>query len=128
MARVLIERIETHLSRIEIICEDEIIDLFVSEYLQENGSRQYQNATFFSENFVVEATRFVTDDELDMGRLKDSIYHIQINTKAYDWRRATDESRINLTARFGPPNLTVELKGSKENCDHALSIFEVLKA
>jgi hypothetical protein len=119
-------RIETILEYIGAICDEEMVEIFVTDYMKEDGTREYENLLFFSNTFVIESKRFVTDDDLDIALLKDGVYYFSVKTQSYNFQKATEQSRIYMKVMLtsGQPDLGLDLKGSKENCDYAMRLFQ----
>lgn len=104
------------------ICPEEITGVFVTDYLNEDGTRQYENLWFFSEKCLMEAKQFITKDDFDITPIKNIKSYIQIKKENYDFNKATEKSKINLTLgeRFA---LECLIKASKENCDYLKEII-----
>ena len=115
------QRIETIYEFYESVCPDEIKDIFVTDYWKNDGSREYEHLWFFSEKFAMEAKRFVTEDDFDLAVIKNQISHWAVKKNDYDFKMATERSRLYLAIRFG--SLTCGLKASSGNCDHLDRIF-----
>ena len=99
-----------------------IQDIFISEHINEENLRVYEDLTFFSENYVMEAKNFVNTDDFDLDIIKNRIVRFIIKNKEYDFEEATDNSRMFLS--FSLPHMVrAEYKASKENCDYLKKIF-----
>lgn len=120
----LVQRVDVILKFYESICPEEIADIYVSEYVKEDGSREYENLWFFSTNFVMEAKNFIQQDNFDMLTIKKRIPYWRIEKRDYDFVRGTDTSRLSLHFSTGPLGLSGNLKASKENCDHLRDILK----
>jgi len=101
----------------------DIQDIFVTDYLQDDGSRNYENLWFFSRNHCMEAKQFIKDDDFDIITMGKRIITWRIKKINYDFNNATSESRLNVV--FILPHLrSGTLKASKENCDSLRDIFK----
>ena len=116
------ERIEQIYKDCLDICPEEVVDIFVEEYIKEDGSRELENVDFFSENYQFSANQFLTKDDYNLVRLKKNFLLFRIQKQNYDFKKATQNSRLNLVVKI-EGNLTGELKASKENCDFLKDIF-----
>lgn len=116
------ERIETIYEFYKNICPDEIEDIFVTEYINSDGSREYENLWFFSEKYVMEAKRFITEDNFDITPIHKRIHFLTIKEQDYDFRKATKKSRLYLQFALDT-TAEGEFKASKENCDYLREIF-----
>lgn len=105
--------------------EYEIKDIFVSEYLNQDGSRVYENLWFFSENFCGEAKFFLTKEDYDSDIIKKSISTFSIKKTDFDIITCTPiaSSRLHLTFNFLNGLRAGDMKASKENCKKLSEIF-----
>ena len=99
------------------ICSEELLDIFISDYIKDDRSREYTSIWFFSETFGMEAKQFVTEDDFDITPLKDKIVYCDVKKSRYDFNEATDESRmtINFILNTG---VNGYMQASGKNCDH----------
>jgi len=116
------KRIETIYGFYREICPDEITGIFITDYVKQDGEREYENLWFFSEKYVMEAKRFITEDDFDITTIHKRIDYLTIKKQDYDFKEATEKSRLHLL--FTPGITTsAEFKASKENCDYFKGIF-----
>jgi hypothetical protein len=98
------------------ICPEEISDIFVTDYIKEDGPREFDSIWFFSNNYIMEAKQFMSKDDFDISPIKGRIVYFSIQKQDYDFEKATEKSRLNLL--FGmDTEVKARLKASKENCD-----------
>lgn len=120
-------RVQEILTFYERILPEEISDIFVTDFLNEDGVREFENLWMFSDSLVMEAKRFLTTDDFDMLMLPESIPYWQLTKQAYDFVQATDESRFTVTLQIskssGLMSMGGELKASRENCDFLRDLF-----
>jgi hypothetical protein len=119
----LVNRIESILSFYQDICSSKIEDIFVSEYLTEDGLRQYENLWLFSKKSAMEAKQFVTGDNYDDSVFNKKIIRWELSKIDYDFNKATEKSRAFLNIMIGGAVSGV-FKASKENCDQLLMVFK----
>jgi hypothetical protein len=120
--KALRERIETIYELYKGICPDEIIGIFITDYIKEDGSREYENLWFFSEKNCMEAKQFITKDDFDINPIKKRVNYWNIQKQNYDFKKATEKSRLFLRVEFDI-NRSGELKAAKENCDYLKEII-----
>jgi len=118
----LVGRIEKIYEFYSEIISEEIKDIFVTEYLKEDGSREYVNLWLFSDNLGMEAHNFITDDVFDCVTIKNKIQRWDINKKHYNFQDTTEKSRFNLHIKF-ESGYTGEFKSTAENCSRLKEIF-----
>lgn len=103
------------------IIPNQIADVFVSEYVDSVGLREYDSLIFFTEAFVVEAKRFVHEDDFDVSILRKQVTYLEIRKQDYDYEHATDASRLSISFTLRP-GITGEMKASRANCDHLRNV------
>jgi hypothetical protein len=122
MTKTLIARVAQIEQFYRRLCPDELNAVFVSEYVTQDGGRQYESLWFFSESCVMEAKQFLTADDFDIMAWKHRLVYFRLLKTDYDFEAATDKSRMNLT--YGDTALyRGELKASRENCDYLRDIY-----
>lgn len=125
ISRVISSRIESIMGFYTSITPEDILDIFISEYLQEDGSRMYESLWLFSEHYAMEAKNFITSDNFDRVYLSKQVGRWQIEKTEYDFVNATDSSRmiISFSIEESGLGITGKLKSSKQNCDSLKNIF-----
>ena len=120
-----------HRDRVEAIyrfyqqtCPEEITGIFVTDYVNEDGSREYENLWFFSPSYCMEATRFIHGDDFDLTVLHDQVIRWVIVMKEYDVGKATSKARLNLKVDICDRSISGELKASNENCDYLMKTLK----
>ncbi len=102
----------------------EIDDIFVEEYLKEDGTRIYENLIFVSKKIYVEATRFIERDKMLIIPIYKKIISYGIEKQDYDFKTVTAKSRLKIN--FSTPRTIpgeVSLKASRENCEYLKDIY-----
>lgn len=95
---------------------DEIRDIFITEYIKQDGSRQYDSLWFFSDKYFMEAKMFSSKDDFDFMPYACSLTYLRIEKQDYDFKKATEQSRLIVEYEI-PYNKEGVLKASKGNCD-----------
>lgn len=103
--------------------KEEILDIFVGDYIQQDNTRVYEEVVFFSDNFMFTTSLFSKQDNLDIYKLKNlNIRHIGIEYQDYDFQTANEKSRLFFKIHLD--SLTgMENRASRENCDKLYSIY-----
>lgn len=122
ITKALCERIETIYKFYQERCPDEITGIFITDYMKEDGSREYENLWFFSEKFVMEAKQFITKDDFDLTPIKKRVFYWRIQKQDYDFKKATEKSRLHLQFDYDIA-IQGDFKATKENCDYLREIF-----
>lgn len=98
------------------LCPDKLEDIFINEYPKENGSPNYGSLFLVSPSYLMEAKKFTMQDSFDITPLRNRVYYLEMRGFDYDFERATDRSRLFVTAKF-EAEIRVELTASKINCN-----------
>lgn len=120
---ILQNRIEDIYKIFKEMCPDEIVDIFVTNYIKENGSKEYENIWFFSDKYAMEGKNFITKDDFDITPIKNRIHYWNIKLENYDYQSATQISRLFLKF-ISVSGINFELKASAENCDYLRDIIK----
>ena len=122
ITEILHRRIKTIYEFYEKICPNEITNIFVTDYITEDGTREYENLWFFSKKYVMEAKLFIQKDDFDITPIQNRIIYWTIQKQDYDFKKAIEKSRLYLEFRLDTGGIC-ELKASKENCDYLRDII-----
>lgn len=122
---------DVSVKRIQEICQfyenilhrldDEIQDIFVTDFISKDETRQYENLWFFSKKYFMEAKLFLTQDDFDIAPSV-KIRYIDIKKQDYDFVKANEKSRLYIDYRFPYPS-GGSFKASKNNCDYLKEIY-----
>ena len=94
-----IELTKRILAQAEFLCPEELKDIFVSNYKQEDGKEQFKDVWLFSDNYVVEVLNFNKKEspELEMSIFDKNIQDVSIETKDFDLsKKAKGDSRLHI--------------------------------
>lgn len=116
------ERIEAIYQFYQDLGLGEITGIFVTDYIQSDGARIFENLWFFTENCAMEAKQFPTQDNFEMLVFYKRIPYWNIKKQDYDFKKATDKSRLYLVFKHDT-GIEGSFKASKENCDYLKEIF-----
>ena len=102
--------------------EEKLESVFISEYVEAKGDRRYENLWIFAERSVCEAKNFLLQDHFDSSPMRNSIIYWRISKENYNFKAATQQSRMVLEVEFAPHTRGV-FKASSENCDFLRKIL-----
>lgn len=122
---------EAVLARIETIMEcfsrllpgEEIIDVYVSEYVEADGTRKYESLRLIGKKRHFLALDFMNKDSFWLGDIREELTGVKIEATNYDFKKATSMSRLYIR-KFHVYESLSEYKASMENCDQLMRIFE----
>jgi len=103
--------------------DDEIQDIFVTDYISKDGMRQYENLWFFGKNYFMEAKLFLNQDDFDISPSAKKIDWIQVKKQDYDFVKANEKSRLYVNLLFLSKAGTASFKASEDNCDYLKEIY-----
>jgi hypothetical protein len=125
MKTPLIERIKEIFHFFSELCAEEIEDIFVTDYIKEDGTRVYEELRFYSKTFVMRASDFLASDNYTINHTKKSIIRsIRIEKINYDFKKANVKSRMRLHLGFKSSTRATTLIASRENCDYLRNIIK----
>jgi hypothetical protein len=114
MSSVLIRRATQACEAFSRIWEDNIEALFVSDYINQDGVREFEDLFLFTPRHIVRVTRFAVQDVLDADAIH-PLGNLLIERTDFDFKHANDKSRLHVRyltiADFG-----ADLKASGQNC------------
>ena len=112
----------------------EVEDVFVSEYRDSNGARNYEGAWFFGGGLAMEARNFLTDREyaLDCVRLSNGVARWEMTRQGFLRKEdaGAENSRLAILVSFNKGgdglsgSLHASLKASGVNCKYFYDLFE----
>ena len=101
----------------ELIDNLDVKEIFVSEDLNRENKREMRSVFFFTEDYIMEGTNFVSDTDLDITYVINSVDYMRMQFKNYEpGKSATTESRFRVTGYF-ISELDFELRASAGNCE-----------
>ncbi len=99
-----------------------IEDIFVSEYLNADGTKVYESLWFFSPRYISETKQFRTSFILDVAVIDSRIHYYEIDSNGLGFKSINGESKTSVN--FSTVGLiTGTLKATGENCKHLKHIF-----
>jgi hypothetical protein len=102
--------------------DDEILDIFVTDYITKDETREYENIWLFSKKYFMEAKLFIKQDDFDICPISRDIVYLQVKKQDYDFVNSNQKSRLSVTYVAGLKGRG-ELKASKENCNYLKEIY-----
>lgn len=100
----------------ESLYPNQLKTVFVSEYVDNEGNRHFENLWIFTDKHICEAKSFLTEDDFDSAISKKAVNYWRVKKENYDFEAATQKSRMTLS--FGlTTGISGKLKASGENCD-----------
>ena len=126
MGELLVGRVSALQHQFMEIANEPIEDVVVSEYVTENGQREYEGVVFFSPSFAYEVSKLMSDlPKMWIATLTKNIAYIELIPKDYDFHEITPASRLSFRCNWqqGSP-FELAIKASSSNCPHLLRIIK----
>lgn len=123
MTETLQNRVETMYDIFNEMCDEDIDDIFVTNYVEDDGTMVYENLWFFSDKYIMEAKNFPTLCDLDITPIKNHINYWNIKMQKYDYQNATPTSRFFLTFRLNTMT-DADFKSAGMNCSYLKCIIK----
>lgn len=120
---VLRERVIAIQTQYESLVPGAIVDMFITDYVNSDNVREFENLWFFGPQFIMEAKLFQTTDDFDLSIYRARMERWQITKENFViGQTPSAESRMVLHALVGP--ISMNMKASAENCQYLISILE----
>ncbi len=116
------QRIEDICALFDDLWQVEVLHIFVTDYVDDGGRRNYDNLLLFIAEGVVEAVQFLTKDTLGLNYTTNPPVYWEVDKQDYDFRQATVNSRMSFRVHFAG-EVSCHFKASQENCDHLHAIL-----
>lgn len=124
MGQKLIGKVNSFYDYFNKINDEGIQDAVISEYVTEDGQRQYMHIYFFSENHVFEVSNFLSDEfKMWISKISGNIAHLGFTCKEFDFVAPTPASRLNFNTRWkNGTNFVLDISTTGDNCMHLLNM------
>ncbi len=123
MPKVFIDRAGTIHDFFNMLYPETIDDIFIEDYIDDEGSRIYKNLVFYTKSAIVfEVENFITEEKYSIFSNCERILWYDITKSNYDFIEANEKSRLYIELRT-TTNSHISLKASKENCNYLRDIF-----
>lgn len=119
---LFLKRAEEVIDFYQQIYPDQIEDIFVTEYFDKEGNRQYESLWLFSKTWTMEAKLFLTQDDFDATPLKNQVKYWCIKKTEYNFRESSAKSRMTIEFIL-LTGISGTLKASGKNCDHLKTVL-----
>jgi len=115
VTKILITRVEHIYNLCTDMCPEKIEDIFITDYVKADGTREYENLWFFSKGYCLEAKGFLSQINLDITPLKNRINYWTITIQDFDFKKASENSRLTLAFNT-VQEIHGNYKAAKRNC------------
>ena len=110
----------------QLIAEFDATEIFVSEDLNQDKTREWRSLIVFTKEYMLEAKNFVAETDLDVAYLFKSICYVRMRFKDYEpGQAATTESRFRVDGYF-VSDIDFQLRASEKNCERLWQICRTI--
>jgi|SRR4030042_1928840 hypothetical protein len=105
------------------ISQEEIQDIFISDWIQTEGQRAYEHLHLFTNTYIIESANFTTDTNvnIEITILKERVKYALVKYNDY-FEKANTASRLSVF--FITNGGAFKLTGAKENCDKLIEVYD----
>ena len=122
LSQTLIGRISQLYDLYKALVPEPFDRIFVEDFIDESGGRQYPALWFFSKNYLYEIGSFVEKDSLLIIPIDGAIDELRLTPSNYDFitPQATSKLTVTFTVSLG---LTASLVASRKNCTYLIKLI-----
>lgn len=119
---ILKKRIEQIIDYASNLCNEQLNDIFIEDYIEKDGTREYTHLRLYYKNYILIAFDFITKFNFALVKAESKIFHIQYKFENYDLKNSNEKSQINILVTFVKTSYA-DMTASKENCDYLMKII-----
>lgn len=97
-------------------------DLFVSEFIDNEGNKQYAGLWLFTHEVAVEAKNFTVEFDIDIAAYAQSIGYMRITSKSFNIKEHDGESRMQV--EVSASGVSFDLRASQRNCSTLTNLIK----
>lgn len=117
------EKIESVYNICSQMCPEEIKDIFVSNYIKNDGNEEFISLWFFSDKYCLEAKQFLTKYDIDIAYLYQSIKYWTIKLEDYSYNDISDKSKLSFEAE-SLHGIYFTFRSQGKNCGYLKAIID----
>ena len=122
ITKVVINRIDEVMTLNSKLLNDKILDIFVCEIKNHEGSRTYTSLWLFAEKNAIECKNFLQTDDFDITPYFKKLDYCSIKPLNFDFEEVKVNSSVQIYARFGEN--VFDIVATEQNCIKALDIYK----
>jgi hypothetical protein len=124
VSSVVLKRVDKLIELLHEIIPFEFSAIFLSDFITQDGTMQFDTLYLFSDKFILQARNFLQMDNFEIGALKECISTIEIQEQDYDFITTSEKSRLTILANLAVGPRMYQFKGSRENCRYLKNIYD----
>ena len=104
---------------------EDLRDIFVSDYIDQDGNRNYTSLWLIYEDRICEAKNFINEVDIDSTYYtKNQVVYWNLKSKLGIKDDFNDSDRLSLNVTFNKEALRGEFKAAKNNCTYLMYILK----
>lgn len=123
LTQVVKDRIEIVISLNAKIINDEVIDIFICDLKDEEGTKEYTSLWLFTDSHLMECKNFLSENNFDLVFYKNSIRYCSIKPIDFDFDSPTTKSSITINCSLLGA-LSCNIIATEDNCKKAFDIYK----
>lgn len=120
--RAYLKRVELIYTLCSDICPEEIEDIFIEDYIKEDGTREFDDITFFSKRYCVSAHSFLSKINLAISPITKRITFWGVTAQDFDFKESSERSRLNVYIKT-VQGADGDFKATRGNCTYLQAII-----
>jgi len=122
MTKPLIDRVEVLLDIYSRLTQWEVDDIYISEYIKEDGRQEYEDLRIYSGNSYALCQNFLTSNAITLSDHR-RISHIYLDRDNYDLSEAEEKSKMTIVCSYFGTDSKMTMKATGLNCNKLTEIF-----
>jgi hypothetical protein len=123
LTRIIKDRIDEIIKLNLKIVDEEINDIFICEFKNNEGVRTYTSLWLFCHNNCIECKTFLHSYDFDITPYFKKVDYCSITSSEFDFENTSEISSVKVHFRFAT-GISGDLIGTEQNC---LKAFEIYK-
>lgn len=99
-----------------------IEDIFIGEYVTNDGIRQYDTLHFFTSSNVFEIESFVSHPKIGIAKLGPC--YLEMSKEDFDLSTPAESSRLKVNVVWAAQGFMLNMQASGENCSMLLNVVQ----
>lgn len=119
----LLVKAEKAIALASVFAPGPIEKVFVNDFVDQDGKRNYEDLECFGKGFVVTATSFVTDPHITVSSISKCIKGFEIRFVDFDTADPGDKARLQIKV-YLMDQMSGVYKASGNNCTHLMYMYK----
>jgi hypothetical protein len=122
LTKVVKDRVQTVISLNQMIMDEDILDIFISDMKNSDGGKEYSSLWIFTKSFIIECKNFLSEHDFDIVPYENKITYSSVKAIDFDFVNTTEKSTIIVNCSLNA--MSCNFIATESNC---LEIFKLYK-